>query len=161
MQYAVIKLFPKAKAKYEFINRGKHEFPEGFADKLKKAIQELAFLKLNKEEKIFFAASCPYIDPTYFDFLQGYSYDPNEVIIEQIGTDLSIKIEGYWYRTILWEVPIMSLICEIYYEMLPDKRVSDVEVAQIVTSKMEKYDKLDITIADFGTRRRHSFEVHD
>lgn len=161
MQYAVIKLFPKAKAKYEFINRGKHEFPEGFADKLKKAIQELAFLKLNKEEKKFFAASCPYIDPTYFDFLQGYSYDPNEVIIEQIGTDLSIKIEGYWYRTILWEVPIMSLICEIYYEMLPDKRVSDVEVAQIVTSKMEKYDKLDITIADFGTRRRHSFEVHD
>src|SRR5690606_27511383 len=26
---------------------------------------------------------------------------------------------------------------------------------------MDKYDKLDITIADFGTRRRHSHAVHD
>ncbi|MFA4978218.1 MAG: nicotinate phosphoribosyltransferase, partial [Sphingobacterium sp.] len=27
--------------------------------------------------------------------------------------------------------------------------------------KIEKYKKLNITIADFGTRRRHSYEVHD
>ncbi len=161
MQYAVIKLFPKAKARYQFINRGKHEYPPGFAQKLKESIDELAKLKLTKEEKVFFAENCPYIDPTYFDFLQGYRYDPDEVTIEQNGSELTVKIEGYWYRTILWEVPIMSLICELYYQMTGQKRVNDQEVADIVTSKMNKYDKLDITIADFGTRRRHSFEVHD
>lgn len=161
MQYAVIKLFPKAKARYEFINRGMHQFPVGFADRLKTAIQELGILKLSKEEKNFFAENCPYIDPTYFDFLQGYRYDPDEVTIEQQGSDLSVKIEGNWYRTILWEVPIMSLICELYYEMTAQKRVNDEQVVNIVKSKMEKYDKLDITIADFGTRRRHSFYVHD
>jgi len=161
MQYAVVKLFPKAKARYQFINRGKHAFPEGFAEKLRQAIEKLGKLKLSKEEKKFFAESCPYMDPTYFDFLQGYRYDPDEVSIEQNGADLTIKIEGYWYRTILWEVPIMSLICEIYYEMSDLVRFSDEETANIVTAKMNKYDKLDITIADFGTRRRHSFEVHD
>lgn len=161
MQYAVIKLFPRAKAKYQFINRGKHQFPAGFAEKLKIAIENLGKLRLTKEEKIFFAETCPYIDPTYFDFLQGYQYDPQEVSITQNGPDLTVKIEGYWYRSILWEVPIMSLICEIYYEMTGLQRVSDVEVANIVENKMQKYDKLDITIADFGTRRRHSFAVHD
>jgi len=161
MQYAVIKLFPKAKARYQFINRGKHEYPKGFGNKLKEAIKDLSGLKLTKEEKKFFSENCPYIDPTYFDFLQGYRYDADEVKIEQVGSDLSITIEGYWYRTILWEVPIMSLICEIYYEMTGLQRINDEEVANIVHNKMDKYDKLDITIADFGTRRRHSFEVHD
>ena len=34
MQCAVVKLFPDARVKYEFINRGKHFFPEGFDDAL-------------------------------------------------------------------------------------------------------------------------------
>src|SRR5690606_1116915 len=91
----------------------------------------------------------------------GYRYDPEEVSIEQTGDNLAVSVEGYWYRTILWEVPIMSLICETYYEMTSDERVSNEDVCAIVASKMEKYDKLNITIADFGTRRRHSYQVHD
>lgn len=55
MQYAVVKLFPKAKARYQFINRGKHEFPTGFAEKLREAVNQLANLKLTVAEKNFFA----------------------------------------------------------------------------------------------------------
>lgn len=161
MQYAVVKLFPKAKAKYQFINRGKHIFPEGFDIKLREAIANMATLKLSIAEKHFFAETCPYIDPTYFDFLQGYRYAPEEVEIKQEGGELSVHIEGFWYRTILWEVPIMSLICELYYGSTAQSRLSDQDVMDIVERKMNKYDKLDITIADFGTRRRHSYEVHD
>ncbi len=161
MQFAVSKLFPKAQAKYEFINRGKHSFPAGFDKRLKEAINEMAQLKLSKAEKQFLHDKCPYIDPTYLDFLQGYRYDPEEVKIEQHGDELSVAIEGYWYRTILWEVPIMSLICELYYEANQLQRVSNEDVCQIVQDKMIKYDKLGVTIADFGTRRRHSYEVHD
>lgn len=161
MQYAVVKLFPQAKARYQFINRGAHKYPPEFGDKLRKAIQKMAELQLTQKEKDYFSATCPYIDPTYFDFLQGYRYNPDEVIIKQEGDELSVKIEGYWYRTILWEVPIMSLICELYYKMMELQRVPDEKVCQIVEDKMQKYDKLNITIADFGTRRRHSYEVHD
>ncbi len=161
MQYAVVKLFPRAQAKYQFINRGAHKFPDGFAEKLRAAIAEMANLKLSKEEKSYFAAKCPYIDPTYFDFLEGYRYDPQEVDIIQEGSELSVSIAGFWYRTILWEVPIMSLICELYYEIKGEARIDDAAVCQIVKDKMQKYDKLQITIADFGTRRRHSYAVHD
>jgi len=161
MQYAVVKLFPKAKARYQFINRGNHKFPPGFGAQLQQSINDMASLKLTDNEKIFFKETCPYIDPTYFDFLQGYRYDPSEVTIEQRGEDLKVHIEGFWYTTILWEVPIMALICELYYEMMGEERVSDQEVQNITLAKMEKYDKLSITIADFGTRRRHSYAVHN
>ncbi|AIM36113.1 nicotinate phosphoribosyltransferase [Sphingobacterium sp. ML3W] len=160
MQYAVVKLFPKAKARYQFINRGQHKFPAGFDLKLRAAIDDMASLKLTKAEKTFFAQNCPYIDPTYFDFLQGYRYDPDEITINQTGDNLEVKIEGYWYRTILWEVPIMALICELYYEITAQKRLPDNQVIEDAKNKIEKYKKLDITIADFGTRRRHSFHVH-
>src|SRR5690606_20401444 len=137
------------------------QFPGGFDKLLKDAINEMAGLKLSKAEKEFLRTKCPYIDPTYLDFLQGYRYDPDEVCITQTGNELLVTIDGYWYRTILWEVPIMSLICELYYEVSGEPRIPNNEVCQVVEDKMEKYDKLNITIADFGTRRRHSYEVHD
>ncbi|MGJ1432010.1 nicotinate phosphoribosyltransferase [Sphingobacterium spiritivorum] len=161
MQFAVVKLFPKARARYQFINRGQHKFPPGFDKLLTEAIHEMAKLKLTKSEKSFFAENCPYIDPTYFDFLEGYRYDPDEVTVLQDGTDISVTIEGYWYRTILWEVPIMSLICELFYEATGAQRLEDSEVISIAKDKILKYDKLGITIADFGTRRRHSYYVHN
>ena len=161
MQFAVSKLFPKAQAHYAFINRGQHQFPEGFDKLLKEAIREMAQLQLSQAEKEFLRKKCPYIDPTYLDFLQGYRYDPSEVHISQEGGELSVEVAGYWYRTILWEVPIMSLICELYYEAMGLQRVADAEVCRIAEEKMAKYDKLNITIADFGTRRRHSYTVHD
>ncbi|NAW51037.1 nicotinate phosphoribosyltransferase, partial [Elizabethkingia argentiflava] len=49
MQCAVTKIFPRQVVKYEFINRGKHIYPEGFADELSKAIKEMSKLKLSPE----------------------------------------------------------------------------------------------------------------
>ena len=161
MQHAVIKLFPYAKARYQFINRGKHEFPENFSNRLREAINEMANLKLTKQEKEFLRETCPYLDPTYLDFLQGYRYDPTEVTIEQNGTELKVSIEGFWYRTILWEVPIMALICELFYQETNQTRQSDEMVIQTVEDKISKYRNLNIVFAEFGTRRRHSFNVHD
>ncbi|MBK1441445.1 nicotinate phosphoribosyltransferase [Parapedobacter sp. ISTM3] len=160
MQNAVVKLFPKAKARYQFINRGGHRFPDGFAEELRKSIDELAKLQLTRQEKLFFAATCPYIDPTYFDFLQGYRYDPEEVYISQQDDEIQVAIEGYWYRTILWEVPIMSLICELYYRLTAQQRQRDEAIIATARRKIEQYHSLGVTIAEFGTRRRHSYGVH-
>src|SRR5690606_20643736 len=63
-------------------------------------------------------------------------------------------------RTILWEVPIMSLICELYYGMTGQHRQPDDEVVAVARKKIEQYAQLGVTIAEFGTRRRHSYAVH-
>lgn len=161
MQNAVVKLFPSQIVKYEFINRGKHFFPEGFADSLRHIVDKMAELKLTKEEKKFLAKTCPYLDLPYLDFLEGYHYDPSEVKIKQMGNDLSVTVEGLWYRTILWEVPLLALISELHYEMNHLERDSNQTIMARTLEKADSLNQLGVTFAEFGTRRRHSFKVQN
>jgi len=161
MQNAVVKLFPGSVVKYEFINRGKHQFPEGFDSTLREAVNKMAELKLTKEEKKYMARTCPYIDLPYLDFLEGYHYDPSEVKIYQEGSELSVTVEGLWYRTILWEVPLLALISELHYEMNHMERDSNEIVMNRTLEKAKTLEKLGVNFAEFGTRRRHSHRVQN
>lgn len=159
MQQCVVKLFSRARARYQFINRGQHQFPNGFAAALRQSVHAMADLQLSFAEKEWLAAACPYLDPVYLDFLQGYRYNPDEVVIEQEGSNLMVTIQGFWYRTILWEVPVLSLISEIYYVMQQQQRQTDAVVVQKTLQKISAFNSLNISIAEFGTRRRHSYQV--
>lgn len=161
MQNAVVKLFPNEKVKYQFINRGKHHFPEGFAEELRKSVNAMAELKLTKDEKQFLKETCPYLELPYLDFLGGYHYDPSEVKIVQTENDLQVTVEGEWYRTILWEVPLLALISELHYEMNHLERDSNEMVIGKTLEKANQLNKLGVTFAEFGTRRRHSYKVQD
>ena len=161
MQCAVVKLFPSIKGRYEFINRGNHEFPDGFAKVMQEAVNQMATLKLSKEEKQFLKSSCPYLNAAYIDFLEGYRYDPSEVQIEQNGKELSVKVEGYWYRTILWEVPLLAMISELYYKLTRAVGCSDEEIQNRTIEKIKLFENLDVVFAEFGTRRRHSYHTQD
>ena len=161
MQHAVIELFPYAKARYSFINRGNTKFPPGFADKLQRHIEDMSRLTLTADEKEFFQRKCYYLPPTYFDFLSGYRYAPSEVKVWQEGDDLKIDVEGYWYRTILWEVPLMALVSELYYQEVNAKPWSNKKIEQVVLDKARFFNDLGIKYADFGTRRRYSLQNHD
>ncbi len=160
MQQGVVRLFPDAKAKYKFINRGNHVFPEHFSKVLRATVDEMASIKLSAAEKAFLQVTCPYLDAVYLDFLEGYRYNPEEVRIQQSGGELEVHIEGYWYRTILWEVPLMSMICELYYLLTGMQRIDNDAVISKTQEKIQKYKSLGVTVADFGTRRRHSYLVH-
>lgn len=161
MQNAVVKLFPSQIVKYEFINRGKHFFPENFGQELKRLVDDMALLKLTKEEKQFMAKTCPYIDLPYLDFLEGYRYDPLEVKIIQEGNDLKVSVEGLWYRTILWEVPLLALISELHYIMNHMERDSNEIIIDKTLDKADHLNKLGVNFAEFGTRRRHSYNVQN
>ena len=161
MQNAVIKLFPNEKVKYQFINRGKHEFPAGFAEELRNCVNAMAELKLTKDEKQFLRVTCPYLDLPYLDFLGGYHYDPSEVSIVQTENNLEVTVEGEWYRTILWEVPLLALISELFYEMSDLERNPNDFVLENTLRKADELNNLGVTFAEFGTRRRHSYQVQD
>ncbi|GGW30045.1 nicotinate phosphoribosyltransferase [Vreelandella hamiltonii] len=163
MQNAVIKRFPYAHARYAFINRGEHAFPEGFGEALRGEVDRMVALCLTEEEKRYLETTCPYLDPTYLDFLAGFRYDPREVTIEQQGGELSVVIEGPWYRTILWEVPLMALISELWYRLrgVAVSEEDEALIEQRTREKIELYRQHGLKIAEFGTRRRFSFAVHD
>jgi nicotinate phosphoribosyltransferase len=155
---AIQKLYPKACVKYSFINRGNIVFPKGFAEELQKEVNSFADLVMTKEEENFIIARCYYFDPVYIDLLKGYRYDPEEVFIAQTNGNISIEIEGLWYRTVLWEVPILALVSELYYVMM-NKKPQNVE--ENAAKKAIKLNEMEAEYSDFGTRRRFSFNVHD
>lgn len=117
MQQAVHMLYPRAEAQYEFINRGQTPFPDGFALKVKDEIKKMAVFKLFPDQKAFLKKTCYFLTPVYLDYLESYTYDPKEVSIRQEKDLLILKITGPWYRTILWEVPLMAIISETYFKM--------------------------------------------
>ncbi len=160
MQSAVIKLYPRAVVRYTFINRDGREFPDNFGEELTRIVDTFRGLILSKEQKDFLRDKCYYFDPVYGDFLSGYRYDPAEVIIKQEGSKLIIEIVGPWYRTILWEVPLMAVISQLYFEMTTSTKLSRQERRKINRDKAEALNALGVSYADFATRRRYSYENH-
>jgi len=161
MQQAVVKLYPRAKVRYTFINRGKTEFPEGFAEELRKEVKSMENLALLKDEKNFLLKQCYFLDPTYLDLLYGYRYDSSEIGIIQKGGELQISIEGYWHRTILWEVPLMALISELYFKMTGQQPITRSLREENNLNKASQFKINSMSYADFGTRRRFSYANQD
>jgi nicotinate phosphoribosyltransferase len=161
MQQAVVKKFPRAKVKYAFINRGKTQFPEGFAEELRSQIKMMENLALTKEEKSWLNKKCYYLDPTYLDFLYGYRYDSSEIGIIQDKGGLRITITGYWHRTILWEVPLMALISELYFLMAGEHPWQENVRYENNNQKKQLFRLNGMHFACFSTRRRFSYQIQD
>ena len=158
---AVMEHFPRHQVTFQFFNRGKTPFPEGFNEELKKQIESMELLSLTKSEKSWLGKKCKFFTPLYLDFLEGYKYDASEVEIIQTNGDLDLLISGYWYRTILWEVPLMALISELYFKMTGQKPI-DIEYRTSTNeAKSDLFKKHGVHYADFGTRRRFSLENQD
>jgi nicotinate phosphoribosyltransferase len=178
MNFAILKLFSSAKVRYKLIFRSDVNFPDGFAEKLREEIKLMESLSLTPAEKKFFSEKCTYIDPSYFDFLEGYKYNSTEIGVIQNGGKLELNIEGYWFRVVLWEVPLLALISELYFKMLADRAIAyrqapdDIDVIEEtvkIKSKVECHENNQkkaalfnystVKVADFGTRRRFSFNI--
>ncbi len=158
VMHAIQKRYPWSYVKYAFTNRGKTDFPEGFAERMREEVAAMANLKLTQEEKRFIEKRCYFFDPVFIDFLEGYRYDPAEVQIVQTDGDLSVVIEGYWYRTVLWEVPLLAIISELYFKMMGATPQDFVGKA---IQKGVALKGLEADYSEFGTRRRFSFDVQD
>ena len=159
--YAYSKLYPRAYGQFRFIDRGKTTYPQGFAEELKKEIQEMSKLALTKDEASFLYRELPYLPPTYIDFVRGFRFDPEEVKVEQDAEGhMSIIAEGLLYRVTLWETPILALVSELYYKMLgaqPDMEYTE----RTIISKARKLAEHGITFSMFGMRRRFSTAIED
>lgn len=159
--YAYSKLYPRAYGQFRFIDRGKTIYPQGFADELKKELQEMTKLALTKDEANFLSRELPYLPPTYIDFVRGFRFDPEEVQVEQDAEGhLSIIAEGLLYRVTLWETPLLALVSELYYKMLgaePDMEYTE----RTIINKARKLAEHEITFSMFGMRRRFSAAIED
>ena len=150
--------FPGAVVKYQFINRGKTQFPEGFADELQNQLQMMKSLQLSKEESGWLL-NLKYLSGLYIHYLSNYRFDPDQITIKQTGGDLSAEFQGDWASLIMWEVPFLALVSELYYKLTG--KVKDKDWKGRILAKGKLLSDNGSTWIDFGTRRRFDFEAQD
>jgi nicotinate phosphoribosyltransferase len=66
--------------------------------------------------------TCPYFKPYYLEYLSTYKFKPEQVHISfnPVSDDgefghVDIEAVGPWVETIMWEVPLMACLSEIYF----------------------------------------------
>jgi nicotinate phosphoribosyltransferase len=162
MMWAVISKYPNSKVRYEFFDRNNTVYPDGFGTELRKIVDTFRHRKISAQRLKEFEKACPYLPKVFFDFINGYRFDPSEVGIIQNGGKLSITIDGYHYRTILWEVPLMAAISELYHKMTAQVDLEERLKNSLIktASKAELFRMNNIQFVDFGTRRAFSPEHH-
>ena len=157
--YAYLQKFPRAYGKYTFVDRNHTLYPDGFAEELRKQIDTIGLLGFSDEDVKFLEEKCPYFPNWFFTFLKGFRMNPDEVTISQDDEGhLNISIEGLLWRTVFWEMPILSTVSEMYHTMMGD----DIDYNynkeyQKAYKKAKEMIRAGVRFSDFGTRRRFSF----
>ena len=163
-QYAIIKHFPWLKVKYKFTDRNNTVYPIGFDLSLLEEVKKMETLSLTTSERDFLSKNHgETLPPTYLDFLSAYRFDSSELKISMDDDNhLMIEVEGYWYKNVLWETILMSLISELYFKMT--NQIVDLHKTTLNdydTSKIKTMVDNNVSFTDFGTRRRFSYENQD
>jgi len=166
MQQAVLELYPDVKVSYRFKNRGKQRFNVKFLELLKEQINHMSKLALTPLEYSWIKSVIPFFKPLYLEYLKNYRFDPNEVEVYLCDNDLVVNIRGTWASTILWEVPLMAIISELYFKVMDTEWSGDMETVMteqtiLADKKRSRLANADCYYADFGTRRRRSYAVQE
>jgi nicotinate phosphoribosyltransferase len=162
MQQAVLQLFPNSQAKYTFTDRGgRTDFNEAFKLELVHSIAAIGDLRLQPEELMWLRRRCPYLKEWYLQYLRNYQFDSSDVGWSITDGQLSMWVTGPWYKTILWEVPLLAIVSEAYFKTVDVSwRGDDVKDFRGRTAlKGARLESSGSHFADFGTRRRRSFEI--
>lgn len=124
---------------------------------LTQQIEALKNIRLTPSEAQFLS-TLPYFHKDFINYLQSFSLDPDYITITE-DKALGIFIKGPWYKTILFEVPLLALVSECYYQHLYPNQTFDLgkQRLQEKINFIKQHSKAnDFYFSDFGTRRRFS-----
>lgn len=156
--------FPNMNLRYEFIDRNKTVYPEGFLEKLNEQIKGMDGLKMKDWEidglRQF---TNTYFPSWFYTFLKGLELKSDEVnmYIKEDGT-LHGTIEGPAWRVVFWEQLLLATISELYHREIGDSQYYDVNTESSFTrTKGDLLMSNGCNFCDMGTRRRFSKEHHE
>lgn len=104
--------------------------------------------------------------PDFMAFLEGLRLPAYQ--LEKRDGQYELTFEGKWAEVMLWEIPALAILMELRSRAVLEtlgRFELQVLYARAMTRLWEKIEALrkfpDLRIADFGTRRRHSFLWQD
>lgn len=170
MQQCALRQFSNVWVKYAFKSRNILEWTPDMHSELLEHVDEFCNLSFTKDE-LSYLSSLRFIKKDYIEFLKLYRPLKEHVSASMDKGELSVEIEGPWYQTILWEIPMLAIISETYYRHKIGKQhpYNDVyergrkNLVEKIENKVLPInaDYPDFKFSDFGTRRRFSFRWQD
>ena len=158
---------------FSLINRSKNIKLAELIDEgeLREQLDHIRSLSLSRGESTWLRGNTFYGKRQMFrsDFMEWFeTLKLPAYNLEKKAGQYELTFEGSWPEVMLWEVPALSVLMELRGRAVLDKMAKfelEVLYARAMTKLWEKIENLrdieDLKIADFGTRRRHSFLWQD
>ena len=171
MMNAVLHNYPATLVRYELKWRNWEQMQlrislEDFVGRLKKRLDSLCMLKFTKDE-LSYLSTFTFFKPDFIEYLRLFQLNRSYIKCGIIDDEIKVTIKGPWLSTILFEVPVLAIISQLYTENGPSlyadwlikghKRLHNKFLA--LETNLHKDQKF--LFADFGTRRRADVEWHD
>lgn len=169
MLQAMLHQFPQTHGVYQFRCRNHHETAYPLADlkaDLETQLDALCELRFRQDE-LDYLRGLRFIKSDFVDYLELFALKRRFIKVSIENNLLNIDIEGPMIQAMFFEIFVLCLVSELYYQRLSNEAVLaegqrrlDDKVAQLDEyARMLNNEHLDIPpflVADFGTRRRFS-----
>ena len=165
MMQVVLHQFPAAQVEYKYKCRTPGIDLHPYVDEISEEIEALCELRFTQEE-LDYLGGMRFIKSDFVDFLRLFHLPRRCISVSksQSPGELDIIVQGPWLHTILFEIPVLAIVNEVYFRnnhLVP----AYAEGRQRLMSKVElvRGDPAlrDFHIADYGTRRRFSKAWHE
>jgi nicotinate phosphoribosyltransferase len=158
---------------FSLINRSKHVKLAELIDEgeLREQLDHIRSLSLTRGESTWLRGNTFYgkrqmFRPDFMEWFEGLRLPPYH--LEKRDGQYELTFAGAWPEVMLWEVPALSVLMELRGRaVLKGMGTFELQVlyARAMTKLWQKVEALrgvaDLRIADFGTRRRHSYLWQD
>ncbi len=163
MMQVVLHQFPGAQVEYKFKCRNPGINLAQFVGEIRDEIRSLCQLTF-QENELAYLRSMRYIKSDFVDFLGLFKLNEKYIAVTPLPNDeIDITIQGPWLHTILFEIPVLAIVNEVYFRntvKVPDfpegRRRLDEKIALLRGEGLHN-----LKIADYGTRRRFSKAWHE
>jgi nicotinate phosphoribosyltransferase len=160
MMQVVLHQFPGAQVEYRFRCRSRGVDLAPHVDEIRSEIRHLCSLRFHPDE-LAYLRGLRFLKSDYVDLLRLFQLDESFIDVSRVpevpgGIDITIR--GPWLHTILFEVPVLAIVSEVWFRnRLPgfDTAEGERRLAEKI-QRVQAYPDQEFRISDFGTRRRFS-----
>ncbi len=161
MMQVVLHQYPAADVEYRFKCRTAGINLVPFIDEIRDELRSLCQLRFAPDE-LDYLRGWRFIKSDFVDFLGLFQLNEKYVDIAPAAAgngEIEIRIRGPWLHTILFEVPLLAIVNEVYFQRT-SQGLDLAEGRQRLQAKIALLrnapDYAQCRIADYGTRRRFS-----
>lgn len=138
---------------------------------LEEQLDHIRTLRLSRGESTWLRGNVFYgkrqmFRPEFIDWFENLQLPPYQLNVR--GDQFELTFEGNWAEVMLWEIPALAVITELRSRSIL-KKLGRFELQVLYARAMNRVwentlqlgDLKDLRLADFGTRRRHSYLWQD